>query len=119
MNDLQQPCSLLERVMWIRNRGKIELLAYFFVLAWGVWGQRNKWLYEKVITHPKAASLLSLFIDCSKTITLTLNTVGCWQPLESGFLKLNIDGANFDNLQIVGLGAVLRDSKGDVVFATT
>lgn len=110
--------------MRIRNRGKTELLAYFFALAWGVWGQRNKQLYEKVIMHPKAAfdkaaSLLSLFIDCNKTIAPTLNTVGCWQPLEPGFLKLNIDGANFDNLQVVGLGAVLRDSKGDVIFAAT
>lgn len=81
-------------------------------------------MHENVITHPKVAfdravSLLSFFIECSNTPVLKLHTSGCWQPPELGFFKLNTDGAIFDNLQAVGLGAVLRDSSGDIVIAAS
>lgn len=81
-------------------------------------------MYEKNLILPKAAfdrvaSLLSIFTECNKTTALKLNTIDCWHPLEHGFFKLNIDGAYFDHLQAVGLGAFVRDSNGDVVITVS
>lgn len=42
-----------------------------------------------------------------------------WQPPENGFFKLNIDGAPFSDFQVAGIGVILRDSYGEVVFAVS
>ncbi|XP_042983206.1 uncharacterized protein LOC122312616 [Carya illinoinensis] len=42
-----------------------------------------------------------------------------WQPPPEGVLKLNIDGALFSDQCKAGVGAVLRDNEGDVIFAAS
>ncbi|KAF5478189.1 hypothetical protein F2P56_004771 [Juglans regia] len=43
----------------------------------------------------------------------------CWKPPAVGSLKLNVDGAMFFDRHKAGIGAVLRDDKGDVVLAAS
>lgn len=43
----------------------------------------------------------------------------CWRPPPEGFLKLNVDGAMFFNLQKIGIGAILRNSNGDAIMVAS
>ncbi|XXG86241.1 hypothetical protein AAC387_Pa11g1173 [Persea americana] len=40
-----------------------------------------------------------------------------WHPPPTGVVKLNVDGVIFENVQKAGVGAVLRDEKGNVIMA--
>ncbi|XP_042952128.1 uncharacterized protein LOC122289214 [Carya illinoinensis] len=42
-----------------------------------------------------------------------------WEPSQPGTFKLNVDGAIFQNQQSAGIGAILRDSKGEVLMAVS
>lgn len=124
MSEVQQLANFFHTAKWIRNRGRAELLAQVFVFAWGLWGRRNKWLYEKIVQQPKAIfyqafSQLAFFTKFRQNTNPTLKTLGCWQPPKNGSFKLNTNGENFESLQAIGLGAVLRDYKGDIVFVAS
>ncbi|KAK7809501.1 hypothetical protein CFP56_004059 [Quercus suber] len=38
-----------------------------------------------------------------------------WRPLQFGFVKVNFDGAVFDNSNSSGVGAVIRNHSGAVM----
>lgn len=44
---------------------------------------------------------------------------GYWHPPETGFFKLNIDGALFAEIHAIGFGAILRDHNVDVLLAAS
>lgn len=46
------------------------------------------------------------------------NSSNVWQPPQAGWYKLNSDAAFFGDKKI-GLGAVMRDTVGDVMVATS
>lgn len=48
-----------------------------------------------------------------------MGSLGCWQPLEYSYVKLNVDGALFIDFQVVGISAILRDTQGDVLLAAS
>ena len=39
-----------------------------------------------------------------------------WQPPPPGRVKLNVDGAIFQDVQKAGVGATLQDEKGSVIM---
>ncbi|PON87133.1 Ribonuclease H-like domain containing protein [Trema orientale] len=41
----------------------------------------------------------------------------CWMPLDHGKFKLNVDAASFAEMCCTGIGAIVRDHTGRVVFA--
>lgn len=123
MSEIQQHLNLLEIAIWAINSGKTEMLPHFFVLAWGVWSKRNKWLYEHSQTHPKAAfdkafPLQLFFSKCCRASTPNLNSTGCWQPPDNDFLKLNTNAVLFVDSQVADFGVVFRDSNGQILLAT-
>lgn len=94
--------------LWIKSRGAFDLLPKFFVMAWGVWGRRNTWLYEHTVQHPKLAFEKALdfyfffwSVKRRQHQLWTRRAVG--SPLKLILFKLNSDGANFDDLQAGGL----------------
>lgn len=94
------------------------------MVAWGFWGRRNKKAYEDQLSSPKAAieqsmALLAGFSNCLKATKLKLFSAGRWQPLEERTFKLNIDGAVFADLQVTGMGAIVLDSKGEMILAAS
>ena len=40
-----------------------------------------------------------------------------WKPPDAGLLKLNFDGAIFDDLRAAGIGVAVRNEHGEVVAA--
>lgn len=61
----------------------------------------------------------SFFLTCCKPPLNASFQVGCWQPSLENFFKLNTDGVLFFDCQEVGLVAILRDSRGEVIMAAS
>lgn len=64
----------------------MEDLAKFFIIAWGLWSRRNKYIYENINIPPQAAiekglSILLLDKDCNDL---------------QGSIKKNIPGRMFE-----------------------
>lgn len=110
--------------MWVKRRGIAADFETFLVIAHSVWGRRNRRIFEASTEDLKtvidqALGNFKLYSECLATPTRDLSNVGCWKPLEQGFLKLNTDGAIFANLQDAGIDAILRNWEVDVLMATS
>lgn len=66
-----------------------------------------------------ALAYQKLFAESQVSATTTLIPLGCWKPPKRGYVKLNVDGVLFFCLQVIGIGAILRDSKGDLLLAAS
>lgn len=82
----------------VKSYGTHWELEKFFLIAWRIWGKRNKIIYEEVLVTPKVAveqalSIQDFFIECSKVSMRDERNVECWQPPLEGWFKLNVDGA--------------------------
>ena len=95
----------------------------FATMAWFIWSHRNKSrLQEKSAPlsgiREAVCNFLQLFSSCREhsgsTKVVRRRT---WQPLNPGEYKTNFDGAMFNECNEVGVGIVVRDSKGLVVIA--
>lgn len=61
--------NFFELAMWMRNHRKMDELTSFFIIAWSLWGRRNKWIFEKLLVDPKTTieqglSTQALFTEC-------------------------------------------------------
>ena len=54
---------------------------------------------------------------CAKPKSKKLPRKVIWKPPDASLLKTNFDGAVFEDLGVVGTGAVVRDSSGEVLAA--
>lgn len=70
-------------------------------------------------TIDKALSNQLLFKDYRAISGIELSQVGCWKTPKEGTLKLNVDRVLFVDLRKIGLRAILRDSKGEVLMAAS
>ena len=95
----------------------------FATKAWFIWSHRNKSrLQEKSAPlsgiREAVCNFLQLFNSfrehSGSTKVVRRRT---WQPLNPGEYKTNFDGAMFNECNEVGVGIVVRDSKGLVVVA--
>ncbi|KAF5468064.1 hypothetical protein F2P56_012246 [Juglans regia] len=80
---------------------------------------RNKIVVERNCFYPKQAidyalTVQSLFKGAKGFQNWKVKELYYWKPHVVGFLKLNVNGAMFFNRHKAGIGAVLRDDKGDV-----
>ncbi|XP_021725926.1 uncharacterized protein LOC110693110 [Chenopodium quinoa] len=96
----------------------------FWCLAWGVWLQRNAWVFEKKsryvidIIH-KAVGLVGEYEEAMKVASVSkpsqmLNSA--WKAPPRDMYKPNSD-ANLGVNQQLGVGGVLRDAEGVVLLA--
>lgn len=85
-------------------------------------GGRNRWIYDgsnislKILIE-NALAYQGLFTESRETPQHNIRHVGCWLPPETGFCKLNVDVALFIDLQMVGIGVILWNTHGEVLFA--
>lgn len=103
---------------------KIEGLTQFFFIVLGLWGRLNKHLFEGSVISPhttieNALAYQKMFAECFILSTPNLKNFGYWILPEKYKLILIVDGALFNDFQVVGVGAILRDSSGDVLLASS
>ncbi|XP_042939615.1 uncharacterized protein LOC122274667 [Carya illinoinensis] len=86
---------------------------------------RNRKIHDVVVLPIKqvvdhALSIQSNYASCSQQKNLNHTKLnGFWSPPPEGFLKLNIDGALFFYQKKARVGPVLRDGRGEVIFAAS
>ncbi|KAG6620210.1 hypothetical protein I3842_Q075500 [Carya illinoinensis] len=117
MQIIQLATAIIKR----RRTGELEK---FFLLAWGLWYRRNQSIYEGNIlsTQQVMEHAFTLYQEHKATIEATkikLKYKCQWQPPPEGVLKLNIDGALFSDQCKAGVGAVLRDKEGKIIFVAS
>ncbi|KAJ8765805.1 hypothetical protein K2173_015611 [Erythroxylum novogranatense] len=93
------------------------------VTLWAIWEARNAllWTAKRMIPLQVARRALNflhswLQANESPTPSVVSSTPARWSKPAHDHLKLNVDGALFDNL-FVGLGIVVRDSLGSFISA--
>lgn len=53
--NMEQMATIMELVHLILSNGTVKELAKFFCIAWGLWGRRNKMIFEQCCIPPKQA----------------------------------------------------------------
>ena len=114
--------EFIDLVWYARNVKQMDTqaLAQFFMVAWGIWSNRNE---IRTGGSRKSASLivrwtldyLEEFQVANHTVQIKSAESECgWSlPHAPGF-KVNVDAAIFENLCSVGIGVVIRDQLGSV-----
>ncbi|GKV01547.1 hypothetical protein SLEP1_g14094 [Rubroshorea leprosula] len=104
-----------------------EHLELFCVVCWKRWNCRNNALWNGKITSPQVIVEQSLlFLNEYRCLTISKgrgatvvqrHTETRWQPPGEELVKINVDGATSDEERVHGMGAVARDSLGEVMAA--
>ena len=91
----------------------------FFTLAWMIWGNRNNtWLQkpsaDAEILGEKAATYVEEYNEVTKKVEDS-RSVLCrkWSPPTGSMLKMNVATTYFNTRKSVGLGVVIRNSRGE------
>ncbi|GMN41345.1 hypothetical protein TIFTF001_010577 [Ficus carica] len=82
----------------VKSEIPLEDFASVCWLAWKLWCERNKALHQVPIQSQVVSS-------------------DVWLPLQSGYLKLNVDASVSTESDHIGIGAVIRDEKGIILGA--
>ena len=110
------------------QKGNVEDLEIFCRLAWSIWLERTKLVHERLQNDYKASieragRILGEFQSCSniedRGVVHEPRLVGGWEPPPTGTIKINVDAAVKQNMNIVGIGVVIRDDQGCVLAAST
>ena len=111
-----------ELLSWMIEEGKsLELLAY---TAWSVWNQRSKVrlnLQACPLHHvaEQTAGMLAQYRANTEAAGTQVwsneNGGNMWRAPPVSFVKINFDGAVFDDANMSGVGVVIRDSYGEVL----
>ncbi|GLT72259.1 hypothetical protein SLA2020_483830 [Shorea laevis] len=104
-----------------------EHLELFCVVCWKLWNCRNNALWNGKITSPQVTVEQSLlFLNEYRRLIVSKGrgaavvqrrTETRWKPPGEGLIKINVDGAISDEERVHGMGAVARDSLGEVMAA--
>ncbi|CAI9765177.1 unnamed protein product [Fraxinus pennsylvanica] len=114
--------SIKEKALVFCEKKEFSKLDVFFMLIWSFWFRRNKYVHEQIRLDPrkiadKALGLLASFNSARKTNCVQIRKYFKWSPPDINFLKLNVDGATFKELDRVGIGVVLKHYSGKVIMA--
>ncbi|GMN33857.1 hypothetical protein TIFTF001_041961 [Ficus carica] len=98
-------------------------------MAWAIWWARNTWVHSNHVIDARSVMemmgrLLGDFQQCLKhkvpiVSSATIDNQIRWKKPTCGSLKLNVDTLACMGKEEVGIGAIIRDSKGMVVAGFT
>ncbi|XP_057423561.1 uncharacterized protein LOC130717370 [Lotus japonicus] len=98
-----------------------DTMAEVFNMIWAIWGRRNAWTFEQQLwdINRTLAKATSISVREAPRPAATKNTTPPkWKAPPRGFYKLNVDAAIRRNLG-TGLGAIIRNEKGESMAAAT
>ena len=93
------------------------------MICWFIWNRRNKIrVNEAVAPLEKIPELAQKHLAdfqqfCAKPESKKLPRKVIWKPLDVGLLKTNFDDVAFEDLGAVRIGAVVRNSSGEILAA--
>ncbi|XP_041011374.1 uncharacterized protein LOC121255162 [Juglans microcarpa x Juglans regia] len=108
----------------LARRNKSSKIEKLFLGAWGLWYRRNQLIYENEQLSPEQALDHPLSVYHEYKIAAEEQNKGLmpqcrWKPPPSRVPKLNIDGALFHDQCRLGVGMILRDEGGHVIFTAS
>ncbi|XP_075665214.1 uncharacterized protein LOC142634848 [Castanea sativa] len=117
-----QLANMKELLSWLMAKGKsLELFAY---MTWMVWNQRNKVCVNQLVVPlhqvaEQAKQMLAQFrANLQNSIVQVTDSsygVSRWRNPQVGLVKINFDGAVFNDSNQSGIGVVIRDNNGAVL----
>ena len=99
---------------------------FFCMIAWCLRQNRNKLMFARALIQADAVvswagRFLGEFLTCNGLEKTTIPTKSpaklSWQPPRRGVVKVNIDAAIHESLDVVGIGVVVRNEQGTVLRA--
>ena len=115
--------DIIDIAMEIFESGTSSDVEVFFGVAWAIWYNRNKIVYESSSQVPDhiwgfAKKYILEFkgtsIACSQSLS---RSEGKWIVPHLGVFKINVDGAIFENDRNSSVGVVIRDEASNVHVA--
>ncbi|KAL0444214.1 UNVERIFIED_CONTAM: putative mitochondrial protein [Sesamum latifolium] len=109
---------------WLYHVGQSlqsEEFDFFLVICWFLWWSRNQHCMKNKFVNPlQTITSARCFLEAYRE-TILRSPTGVpaptnvtWRSPPNGVIKLNFDGALFQNGAEVGVGVVARDCQGDV-----
>ena len=99
--------------------GLLSWQSVFLFGIWNLWLRRNFFFFNSCSVIPDLvantiafASEMFCLMGKDSHVKLRVPTPIKWKPLDSGWAKLNTDGASLGNPGIAGGGGLIRDSDG-------
>lgn len=97
-----------------------EALETFFMNGWSFWFCLIKWVHEDRHATPKESVEYATSRHHSfKELNVDLRQNAKWLKPPQAILKLNVDEAIYFNNNNAGIGAILKNHMGDIVFAAS
>ncbi|KAK9988033.1 hypothetical protein SO802_028272 [Lithocarpus litseifolius] len=120
VTDFSDFMQLMEHLV---DRLSIEEMELFWVQCWLIWNQRNCVLYGGQLKHltslnKRAEEFLEEFKHAQVSLDGRLREQridDAWQPPPPMEYKLNFDAAIFSGQEKSGIGAIIRNDKGEVM----
>ncbi|XP_075636776.1 uncharacterized protein LOC142609015 [Castanea sativa] len=126
---LQKGCSVfsdtLQLMEFLVDILTVEELELFWVQAWIIWNKRNCVVHGGQLKDPKCLNkrvedFIQEFQQAQAQLTVSRIeqlSSKLWQPPPHDVYKLNFDAAVFSRLERTGIGAIIRNDKGEVMVA--
>ncbi|XP_042942655.1 uncharacterized protein LOC122276823 [Carya illinoinensis] len=110
--------------MKVVEQGNEGEFAFMFCLAWGFWWRRNHMVHgQKIVEVQQVVDNALAVYNFYKEIQLLprpmVRAFYEWKPPLTDWLKVNVDGVVFRDIHKAGVGMVLLNDKGEVLWATT
>ncbi|KAH9728345.1 putative reverse transcriptase/RNA-dependent DNA polymerase [Citrus sinensis] len=119
--------DMLSTMHSLMKKGAKSEIDYVASIWWATWQARNKLLFEGKKPDPretvaKAKAIVVAyqsmqFKEQDSPRSIKEKEAQRWNPPPSSKLKINVDAAVHAESQMAGLGAVIRNSQGQVVVA--
>lgn len=123
-----QKCQGQQDVLHLFQKllGKLSIAEFelFVVQTWIIWNQRNTVVFGGKLKDPKwlnkrAKELLDNFHHAQGQLWIPVSCPGdsVWHPPPDSAFKLNFNAVVFFDLSCSGVGAMIRNEKGEVMAA--
>lgn len=108
----------MDMALHLKGVGGTEHMAKFFVLAWGLWGRRNKFIYEKILID-KVMIVKELYQDFSNSSGSSMKQKCSCQPPADDYLKSSVDDTIFFDHNKAVIRVILKNNKRETIMASS